>query len=70
MAAKQVVYRFNGEPKNDKVVQDLDDEIKGPAKDSVIGIDGKDWKVVMVTMTHSLDARGPIPVMTIYLTDN
>ena len=70
MALKQVVYRFNGNPTNDKVVEDLDDEIKGPAKDSTINIDGKDWKVVMVTMTHSLEAKGPIPVMMIYLTDN
>jgi hypothetical protein len=66
---KQVVYRFNANPKNDQVKVDMDDEIELPSKDDVLEIDGKKWKVNAVMTERSLDARGPIPVVTIYLTN-
>jgi hypothetical protein len=66
---KQVVYRFNARPENDQVKVDLDDEIELPSKGSVLVIDGKRWKVIEIMTERSLDARGPIPVVTIYLTN-
>jgi hypothetical protein len=67
---KQVVYRFNAKPENDQLKLDMDDEMELPSKDDVLEIDGKQWKVNAVMTTQSGDAKGPIPVVTIYLTDN
>jgi hypothetical protein len=67
---KQVVYRFNANPKDDRVKLDTDDEISEPTRGDVLEIHGKKWKVNMVIHEHSLSAKGPIAVMTIYLTDN
>jgi len=66
---KQVVYRFNGNPKTDQVKDDLEDEIELPSKGNVLVIDGKRWKVIEIMTERSLDARGPIPVVRIYLSD-
>jgi hypothetical protein len=65
-----VVYRFNAKPENDQLKVDKDDEIEMPSKDDVLEIDGNKWKVNAVMTTQSLDAKGPIPVVTIYLTVN
>lgn len=67
---KQVVYRFNANPKDDQVKLDTDDEIIEPSRGDVLDIDGKKWRVNMVVTEHSLSTKGPIPVVTIYLTDN
>jgi len=67
---KQVVYRFNAKPENDQVKVDLDDEIELPSKGGVLVIDGKRWKVNEIMTQRSLDAKGPIPVVTIYLANS
>jgi hypothetical protein len=66
---KQVVYRFNAKPENDQVKLDMDDEIKEPSRGDVLELDGKRWMVEAVMTKQSLGARGPIPVVTIYLTN-
>ena len=67
---KQVVYQFNAKPENDQVKLDMDDEIKEPSRGDVLEIDGKQWTVNAVLTKQSLSAKGPIPVMTIYLTNS
>jgi hypothetical protein len=67
---KQVVYRFNGKPENDLIKLDMDDEVKEPSRGDVLEIDGKRWTENAVMTKRSLSAKGPIPVMTIYLTNS
>jgi len=66
---KQLVYRFSAKPENDQVKLDMDDEIKEPSSGDMLDIDGKRWTVNAVMTERSLSAKGPIPVMTIYLTN-
>lgn len=67
--ACQYVFRYNGDEKSDEVVPDLEGEMSLPVKDQQLIRKGKPWKVVMVTSTVSVDARGPIPVHRVFLTD-
>ena len=67
--AKQFVYRYNGVQGSEEVELDLDGEITVPQKDQVIARKGKDWKVVHVSTEESLSAKGPIPVVRVFLTD-
>ena len=67
--ARQIVFRYNGDTNTEEVEQDLDDSILLPARDSVYRRKGKSWRVAALQTTGSLDSRGPIPIVTIFLTD-
>ena len=67
--AKQFVYRYNGVQGSEEVEPDLDGEIPVPQKDQVIARKGKNWKIVNVLIEESLSAKGPIPVVRVFLTD-
>lgn len=68
-SAKQIVFRYNGEPASDEVEVDLGGDIRIPQKGDVIERKGKRWKVVQVNTETSLNAKGPIPVVRVFLTD-
>jgi hypothetical protein len=63
---KQIVYRYNGDPITDEIVQDLEGEITVPEKGGLIKRTQKRWKVVNVFKTVG---KG-IPIYTVFLTDN
>jgi hypothetical protein len=67
--AKQVVYRYNGDPNSEEVEQDIDGVLRIPLKDELVSRNGKPWKVVHVSIEQSLNANGPISVLRLFLTD-
>jgi hypothetical protein len=67
--AKQIVYRYNGDPKSDEVVQDADGVLPTHFMGEFVMRNGKLWKVVNVN--DELTVAGPraIPIHWVFLTD-
>jgi hypothetical protein len=65
--ARQIVYRFNGNPSTDETENDFDDSIQIPAIGSMYSHNGKVWFVSRVLVEE--DLRGPrsIPKVRIFL---
>jgi len=68
MNAKQVVYRYNGDPTSEEVEMDVDGNVPVPNRDTFLLRKGKRWKVVHVT-EESVLSKGAVPVLRIFLTD-
>jgi hypothetical protein len=64
---KQIVYRYEGDPKSEETVVDLDDEIEIPQKDGVIEQNGKRWKVAKVNKEQLYTHPPALPVYRVYL---
>ena len=65
--ARQIVYRYNGDPASEKVVFDRDDEMRIPANGGIISDGGSDWKVGKVDTEQSVTEPKNIPIYRIYL---
>lgn len=65
-AAKQVMYRYNGDDANNEVEVDRDGEIPHYKDGEIIQRKGKPWKVGRVLVQHTGDN---IPVHIVDLTD-
>ncbi len=62
---KTIVFRYDGDPKSEEEVSDLDGEIDTPQKDHVITRKGARWKVVHVIT--ELGAAGQVPIVRAFL---
>lgn len=67
--SKQIVYRYNGDPKSEELEDDLDGEILVPQRDQIIIRNEKNWKVVKVDIETTVAGPKTIPIVYIYLTD-
>ena len=65
--ARNIVYRYNGDPASEKTKFDRDDEIPIPKKDEIVRNRGADWKVVKVDTESSVTESKAIPIYRIYL---
>jgi hypothetical protein len=67
---KQIIYRFNGDPKDDEVITDrLGDMIFRRVGD-IIRKNGKQWRVAIVRNDFNMSAsRTAIPIHRVFLTD-
>ena len=66
--SKQIVYRYNGDPKSDEVEHDLDGEVIVPQRDQIVIRNGKHWRVVQVNIETTVSAPRAIPIVHIFLT--
>lgn len=67
MNSRQFVYRYDGDPKTDEVVPDLEGQVPVPQKGNVIKRKGKTWKVVDVHTEQLLTNPPAIPVYRVFL---
>lgn len=67
--ARQIVFRYNGDANTEDVEQDFDNSMLIPEQGSAYQRKGKSWFVAGVQTTTSLDARGPIPIIRIFLNE-
>lgn len=65
--ARQIIFRYNGDASTEDVEQDFDNSFVVPEKGSTYQRKGKSWSVVEIQTTTSLDAKGPIPIIRIFL---
>lgn len=67
---KQLVYRYDGDDKNNEEELDLHDQISVPTKGDVIHRKGRPWKVVHVVTETTLDPKAPLPIVSISLSSD
>jgi hypothetical protein len=67
--ARQMVYRFNGDPSTDETETDFNDSMQIPAAGSMCSQNGKTWFVSRVSVEEDLRGPRPIPRVQIFLTD-
>jgi hypothetical protein len=66
--AKQIVFRYNGDPSTEESDLDMDGEKSAPEQGSFIERKGERWKVVQVSVERSAEPFG-VPIYKIFLTN-
>jgi hypothetical protein len=67
---KQIIYRFNGDPKDDEVISDRLGDMIFRRVGEIITKNGKQWKVAIVRNDFNMSAsRTAIPIHRVFLTD-
>jgi hypothetical protein len=67
--AKQIVFRYNGDPTTEESDLDMDGEKSVPKQGAVIERRGKRWKVVQVDMERSAEEPFAVPTYRVSLTN-
>jgi hypothetical protein len=67
--AKQIVFRYNGDPSTEESDLDMDGEKSVPEPDSFIERKGERWKVVRVNMERSAEEPFAVPIYRVFLTN-
>ena len=67
--AKQIVFRYNGDPKTEESDLDMDGDKPVPEQGSIIDRRGERWKVVQVNLERSAAEPFAVPTYRIFLTN-
>jgi hypothetical protein len=67
--AKQIVFRYNGDPTTEEIDLDMDGDKSVPEQGSVIERRGERWKVVQVITEASVSEPFRAPIHRVFLTD-
>jgi hypothetical protein len=68
---KQIVYRFNGDPKDDETVSDRTGTLPFRTVGEIITRKGKAWRVTIVRDDLNMSAsRTAVSIHHVFLTDN
>jgi hypothetical protein len=67
--AKQIVFRYNGDPTTEETDLDMDGDKSVPEPGTLIDRRGEPWKVVQVSMETSAEEPFALPIYRVFLTD-
>jgi hypothetical protein len=67
--AKQIVFRYNGNPSTEESDLDMDGDKSVPKQGSVIERRGERWRVAQVSVERSAEEPFAVPTYRIFLTD-
>ena len=67
--AKQIVFRYNGDPTTEEIDLDMDGDKSAPEQGSLIERKGERWKVVQVTFERSITEPFEVPIYRVFLTN-
>jgi hypothetical protein len=67
--AKQIVFRYNGDPTTEESVLDMDGDKSVPEQGSFIDRKGERWKVVQVNVEISMTEPFAVPIYRVFLTN-
>jgi hypothetical protein len=67
--AKQIVFRYNGDPTTEESDLDMDGDKSVPEPDSFIDRKGERWKVVQVNMERSAEEPFAVPIYRVFVTN-
>ncbi len=67
--AKQIVFRYNGDPTTEETDLDMDGDKSAPKQGSLIDRRGERWKVVQVSMERSAEEPFAVPIYRVFLTN-
>ena len=65
--AKQIAFRYNGDPTTEETDLDMDGDKSVPEPGSIIDRRGERWKVVQVNMERSAEEPFAVPIYRIFL---
>ena len=68
-AAKQIVFRYNGDPNTEESDLDMDGDKSVPEPGSFIDRRGECWKVAQVSMETSMAEPFAVPIYRVSLTN-
>jgi hypothetical protein len=68
-AAKQIVFRYNGDPTTEESDLDMDGDKSVPEPGSFIDRRGERWKVAQVSMETSMAEPFAVPIYRVFLTN-
>jgi hypothetical protein len=66
-AAKQIVFRYNGDPTTEESDLDMDGDKSVPKPGSLIERKGGRWKVVQVNLERSEEEPFAVPIYRVFL---
>ena len=67
---KQIIYRFNGDPRHDEVISDRLGEVIFRRVGEILKKNGKEWRVAIVRNDFDMSAsRTAVPIHRVFLTD-
>ena len=67
--AKQIVFRYNGDPTTEETDLDMDGDKSVPEPGSFIDRRGERWKVAQVSMESSMAEPFEVPIYRVSLTN-
>jgi hypothetical protein len=68
-AAKQIVFRYNGDPTTEEIDLDMDGDKSVPEQDSFVERKGERWKVVQVNVETNVTEPFEVPIHRVFLTN-
>ena len=68
-SAKQIVFRYNGDPTTEEIDLDMDGDKSVPEQGALIERRGERWKVVQVNMETNVSEPFEAPVHRVFLTN-
>jgi hypothetical protein len=68
--AKQIVFRYDGDPNTEEIDLDMDGDKSVPEQGSFIDRKGQRWKVVQVKVETSIAEPFEVPIHRVFLTNN
>jgi hypothetical protein len=67
--AKQIVYRYNGDPGTEEIDLDMDGDKSVPKQGSVVERKGGRWKVTQVNVERNAAEPFEVPIHRVFLTN-
>jgi hypothetical protein len=67
--AKQIVFRYNGDPTTEETDLDMDGDKSVPEQGTLIERRGERWKVARVNMETSMTEPFEVPIYRVFLTN-
>jgi hypothetical protein len=68
-SAKQIVFRYNGDPTTEEIDLDMDGDKSVPKQGSLIDRRGERWKVVQVNVERSVTEPFEVPIHRVFLSN-
>jgi hypothetical protein len=68
-SAKQIVFRYNGDPPTEETDLDMDGDKSVPEQGTLIERRGERWKVVRVNIETSAEEPFAVPIYRVFLTN-
>jgi hypothetical protein len=67
--AKQIVFRYNGDPTTEEIDLDMDGDKSAPEQGSFVERKGQRWKVAQVNVETNVAEPFEVPIHRIFLTN-
>jgi hypothetical protein len=67
--AKQIVFRYNGDPSTEEIDLDMDGDKSVPKQGSFVERKGERWKVVEVNVEKNAVEPFEVPIYRVFLTN-